>query len=77
MYAVLSGRLSVYQLPIIGDEIRLSGPVIQPKKPIRRQLGKLQSVLGKCMAMSRTGHFYCSTKLQNPEIKFARRSAVN
>ena len=48
MYVVLSGRLSVYQLPVFGDNIRTSGPVIQPNRPLRRQLGKLQSVLGKC-----------------------------
>jgi len=49
MYAVLSGRLSVYQHPILGNDVRSSAPTIQPNKSVRKQLGKLQSVLGKCI----------------------------
>jgi len=47
MYVVLSGKLSVYQHPIFGDNIPASAPVILINKPIRKQLGRLQSILGK------------------------------
>jgi len=48
MYVILSGKLSVHQNPIFGENIQSSAPVIQPNKPVRKQIGKLQSVLGKC-----------------------------
>ena len=47
VYVILSGKLSVHQHPIFGDNIQSSAPVIQPHKAVRKQLGKLHAVLGK------------------------------